>query len=237
MSLEHNYISGNIENVYSNMDHSKKCTDLVMHFDSEAIKCIFLCEFHVTAGPKIAAQVPENYITKEYFRIVNQYVIPKVQLQRSFLSVSLLGHKILGYPMKIDNRLYARNAFYFNICFVFDPVTRTIGYEPLVRKLTEYLLAMELSSKLLSQQNDPSQIIRLTKILSQVRDDINSTQVCMLQDGRNSIALCVVPQYHETIVVHSHHAPILINDFHKYIRVQWDLTTLRVSKLLTINSI
>lgn len=107
----------------------------------EKIKCIFLCEFHATAGPKIVSQVPEDYITKDFFRILNRYVIPKVQLQRSFLSVSLFGFKILGYPVRIDNKLYARNAFYFNICFVFDPITRTVGYEPVVRKLTEYLVS------------------------------------------------------------------------------------------------
>lgn len=105
------------------------------------LKCIFLCEFHATAGPTIAAQVPSGYITKDVFAIVNRYIIPKLQLERSFLSVNLLGHKILGYPVRIDNpQLYARNAFYFNVCFVFEPTTRTVCYEPVVRKLTEYMV-------------------------------------------------------------------------------------------------
>lgn len=200
--------------------------------NTDEIKCIFLCEFHPVAGPKIAAQVPTDYITKEVFDTVNRYVIPKIQLQRSFLSVSLLGRKILGYPVRIDNKLYARNAFYFNICFVFDPVTRTIGYEPVVRKLTEYLLSMELSTKLLSQQTDPAQLTRLTRLLAQVRNEINKKKVCMLQEGSTIIPLCVVPHYSKTIKVYSHQAPVLINDFHKYVRAQWDLTTLRVSTFL-----
>lgn len=54
---------------------------------------------------------------------------------------SLFGQKILGYPVRIDNKLYARNAFYFNFCFVFAPTTRTIVYEPVVRKLTEYMVS------------------------------------------------------------------------------------------------
>lgn len=53
----------------------------------DEVKCIFLCEFHATAGPKIAAQVPDNYISKELFDTVNRYIIPKLQLERSFLSV------------------------------------------------------------------------------------------------------------------------------------------------------
>lgn len=51
------------------------------------IKCIFFCKFHAVAGPQIAAQVPNNYIPKDTFDTISQYVIPKAQLQRSFVSV------------------------------------------------------------------------------------------------------------------------------------------------------
>lgn len=51
------------------------------------IRCIFLCEFHPTAGPKITCQVPENYISKDMFDTVSHYIIPKVQLQRCTLTV------------------------------------------------------------------------------------------------------------------------------------------------------
>lgn len=51
------------------------------------VNSIFLCEFHPREGPKITIQVPNNYVTKDLFRIVNQYIIPKVPLQGSFLSM------------------------------------------------------------------------------------------------------------------------------------------------------
>lgn len=51
------------------------------------IRCIFLCEFHPTAGPRINYQVPENYISKDTFDTVSHYIIPKVQLQRCTLTV------------------------------------------------------------------------------------------------------------------------------------------------------
>lgn len=78
------------DNNNDNFDGDKKseCDDDDADDDeNEAVKCIFLCEFHATAGPKIATQVPENYISKELFDTVNRYIIPKLQLQRSFLSV------------------------------------------------------------------------------------------------------------------------------------------------------
>ncbi|XP_037043331.1 GATOR complex protein NPRL2-like [Bradysia coprophila] len=196
--------------------------------DPEPVKCIFLCEFHPTAGPKISCQEPADFISKELFKTVSRYIIPKIQLQRSFLSVSLLGKKILGYPVRIDNKQYTRNAFYFNFCFVFAPTTRTVVYEPVVRKLTEYMLTMELSTKILSQINDAAQVTRLTRLLAQIRRDINRKRMCMLQEGSTIIPLCVVPHYPEQPAVYPHSAVILNSKFHKYVQTQWDLTTLRI---------
>lgn len=73
------------------------------------IRCIFLSEFHDTAGSKITCQVnnrknrcatnrlfksnknnsqiPEGYVSKEVFDAVNVYIIPKPQLQRCVLTV------------------------------------------------------------------------------------------------------------------------------------------------------
>lgn len=72
------------------------------------IRCIFLSEFHDTAGSKITCQVnpnesverkkidhfhncdsqiPEGYVSKEVFDAVNVYIIPKPQLQSCVLTV------------------------------------------------------------------------------------------------------------------------------------------------------
>lgn len=61
--------------------------DIDNNDDNNIIKCIFLCKFHATAGPQIAAQVPDNYISKEVFDTISRYVIPKLQLERCFLSL------------------------------------------------------------------------------------------------------------------------------------------------------
>jgi len=195
---------------------------------SEPIKCIFLCEFHFTAGPKIVVQVPENYINKDEFALLHQYIIPKKELHKSFVSVSLIGKKILGYPVRIDNKQYARNFFHFNICFVFHPTTRTITYEPIIRKLSDHLLSMELATKLLSQQSsNPVELERLHKMLDQARNEINRDKKCMLQDG-SIIPLSVIPLYNDDVSVHLHHAPVLLERFFDYKFEEWDLTTLRV---------
>ncbi|XP_067008968.1 GATOR1 complex protein NPRL2 isoform X2 [Anabrus simplex] len=114
-------------------------TDFRRYNQEGALRCIFLCEFHPIAGPKITCQVPENYISKEIFDAVSVYIIPKAQLQRSTLTVTLYESKILGFPVRIDNKKYARNAFYFNLCFVCDAWARSVQYETVVKKLADYL--------------------------------------------------------------------------------------------------
>lgn len=54
---------------------------------SEAILCILLCEFHFTKGPKIVVQVPDNYITRDEFSLIHPYIIPKMELKNSFVSL------------------------------------------------------------------------------------------------------------------------------------------------------
>lgn len=53
---------------------------------------------------------------------------------------TLKDYKILGFPVKIDDKKYARNAFYFNLCFVCDAEARTVHYEPVVKKMSDFLV-------------------------------------------------------------------------------------------------
>lgn len=103
------------------------------------IRCIFLGEFHPVAGPKIACQFPEDYISKEVFDSISAFIIPKPQIQRCTMTINALGHKIVGYPIRIDSSRYERNAYLFNLCFVCDSWSKTVQYEPVVKKLGEHL--------------------------------------------------------------------------------------------------
>lgn len=86
-------------------------------------------------------------------------------------SRTLEDHKILGFPVKIDDNKYARNAFRFNLCFVCNSDTRTVQYEHVVTKFSEYLMAMEIESGFLSSGNSSG---KLTPILKRVLADLNT---------------------------------------------------------------
>ncbi|CAG5089780.1 Similar to Nprl2: GATOR complex protein NPRL2 (Drosophila melanogaster) [Cotesia congregata] len=194
--------------------------------DKGVIRCIFFSEFHHIAGPKITCQVPDNHVSKDIFDNVSVYIIPKAQLQRSTLTVTLQNCKILGFPVKIDDKKYARNAFYFNLCFVCDADARTVHYEPVVKKMSDFLMALEVENCFLSNVSvDKS---RLTEILAQVMNDLNSHNMCTLTEGTMTTHLKVVRLAAEPKPVLDHQVPVFLVNRENFCCDQWDLTTQQV---------
>lgn len=194
------------------------------------LRCVFLCEFHPVAGPKITCQVPENFISKDVFDNVSVYIIPKAQLQWSTITVTLSTCKILGFPVSIDSKKYARNSFYFNLCFVCDPWARSVQYEPVVKKLADYLITMELESNFLSSRNNETAASdsRLARMLKQVLEELNTHKMCTLTEGTTTTHLKVVQLSHDPNPVQDHQVPIFIQDQTMFRSEQWDLTTNQV---------
>ncbi|KYQ57322.1 Nitrogen permease regulator 2-like protein [Trachymyrmex zeteki] len=191
----------------------------------DPIRCIFFAEFHHIAGPKITCQVPDNYISKDIFDNVSVYIIPKAQLQRSTITITLKDYKILGFPVKIDDKKYARNAFYFNLCFVCDANARTVHYEPVVKKMSDFLMALEVENCFLSASDDKT---RLAEMLAQVMQDLNLHKMCTLTEGTMTSHLKVVRLAPEPKPVLDHQVPIFLEDRDTFQNDQWDLTTQQV---------
>ena len=91
-----------------------------------------------------------------------------------------MGLKIIGFPIGINDPKYPRNRLIFNLCFVCSASLRTTQYEPIVRKLANYLIHLELEFGFLSDDQKKS---KLPLILSQIKDQLNGNRVC-------SIAVC-----------------------------------------------
>ncbi|XP_057321013.1 GATOR complex protein NPRL2 isoform X1 [Microplitis mediator] len=194
--------------------------------DKGVIRCIFFSEFHHIAGPKITCQVPDNHVSKDLFDNVSVYIIPKAQLQRSTLTVTLQNCKILGFPVKIDDKKYARNAFYFNLCFVCNADARTVHYEPVVKKLSDFLMALEVENSFLSNVSVDKN--RLTEILGQVMNDLNCHNMCTLTEGTMTTHLKVVTLAAEPKPVLDHQVPVFLVNRESFCCDQWDLTTQQV---------
>ncbi|XP_076263040.1 nitrogen permease regulator-like 2 isoform X1 [Rhynchophorus ferrugineus] len=187
------------------------------------IRCIFFCEFHHTAGPIISCQFPEHFISKELFDSISVYIITKAELQKSTITVTLQDFKFLGFPVRIDNKNYARNAFHFNLCFVCDSDARTVQYESVVTKLSEYLMSMEIESSFLSIGQSKE---KLSPLLEKVMEDLNTKGECALLQGPIATHLKVCQIRSDPNPVLDHQVPIFIKELPPN---QWDLTTQQVT--------
>ncbi|XP_056642853.1 GATOR complex protein NPRL2 [Diorhabda sublineata] len=188
------------------------------------IRCIFFCEFHHTAGPIISCQDPENFISKELFDSISVYIITKAELQRSVITVTLQNYKILGFPIRIDDKdKYVRNAFHFNLCFVCDSDARTVQYESVVQKFSDYLVAREMESSFLSQGKVST---KLAPLLAQVKEELNTKGECALIEGATTTHLKVCRIRLDPSPVKDHQVPIFIKEISEQ---PWDLTTQQVT--------
>lgn len=158
---------------------------------------------------------------------------------------TLSDYKILGFPVRRDDKKYARNAFHFNLCFVCDSNARTVHYEPVVTKLSDYLMAMEIENGFLS---GGSACTKLAPILTQVLTDLNSKGTCSYKAciyshfykhlsgecaltvaGPTATHLKVVRIRGDPPLVADHQVPVFIKALPTQ---QWDLTTQQVARYI-----
>ncbi|KAL4225814.1 Nitrogen permease regulator-like 2 [Mactra antiquata] len=193
---------------------------------SGTIKCIFYSEFHPTAGPKIAYQVPEEYLSKEHFDAINIYIITKPELQTHLITVNAVGHKIIGCPVRIEDKKYDRNALMFNCCFMFENQTRTARYEPIVKKLASYFRQLELESGFLSDEKKKESI---PVILQDILTKLNQSGSCgIFINEFCTIDLKLSSNKEDPKPVQDHDVPVFTSDKPKTMYTNWDLTTHQV---------
>ncbi|XP_034839220.1 GATOR complex protein NPRL2-like isoform X1 [Maniola hyperantus] len=169
------------------------------------IRCIFLGEFHPIAGPKISCQFPEDYVSKELFDGISAYIIPKPQIQKCTMTINALGHKIVGYPIRIDSSRYERNMYLFNLCFVCDSWSKTVQYEPVVKKLGEHLTLMEEESGYVSRCSS-----KLPTLLAHLLHDLNTFRKATLVEGDTVMHLKVLEVRKDPAPVHDCDVPVLV---------------------------
>ncbi|CAG9558074.1 unnamed protein product [Danaus chrysippus] len=169
------------------------------------IRCIFLGEFHPVAGPKISCQFPEDYVSKELFDSISAYIIPKPQIQKCTMTINALGHKIIGYPIRIENSRYERNMYLFNLCFVCDSWSKTVQYEPVVKKLGEHLTIMEEETRFVSSGSS-----KLPTLLAHLLHDLNTYRKATLVEGDTVMHLKVLEVRKDPTPVHDFDVPVLV---------------------------
>ncbi|XP_061414826.1 GATOR1 complex protein NPRL2 [Lethenteron reissneri] len=191
-----------------------------------SIECILFSEFHPTAGPKITFQVPEDYISKEFFDTIQVYIITKPELQNKLITVTALGKKVIGCPVCIENKKYSRNALLFNMALVCDAAAKTCSLEPIVKKLSTYLKTLEQENGFISNEESKQ---RLPRIMAELLSELNSSGRCSIPvDESNTIHVKVVPQRRAPAVVQEYDVPVFTEPRDARDFSQWDLTTQQI---------
>lgn len=79
-----------------------------------------------------------------HFDDISKYVIPPKALCGRLVICTTKSHRILGFPVRLDEESYPRNYFLYNVCFVFERTADLSCYEPIARKVTRVLTACEV---------------------------------------------------------------------------------------------
>eukprot|EP00794_Sanderia_malayensis_P017428 gene17428-19172_t len=190
------------------------------------IRCILFCEFDPIAGPKIAYQSPEEFISKGQFDSIAPYVITKPQLQQRLLTLRAFDYKFIGCSVGIENAKYSRNALLFNVCFILDEDSFTNKYEAVVKKLSAYLITLEQETGYISQEETKQNI---PNILNDILHGLNRKGECNIKiNGSNTIFLKIVQGLVHPPVVLDYHVPVFLWDKKEIFASHWDLTAQQI---------
>lgn len=196
------------------------------------IQAIFLAQFHPDQGPLIRCQWPRDFLSRDSFDSLSRFIIPKNEIQAQTVTVNCLGYKISGYPTYLHDKKYRRNYLLFNLCLVCHHWSRTVQFEPFVRKLSQFFANLEKESLLLSRgvEDDlEDKVEQIEAMLAQVYNDMNSKAgksvvVC----GQNSLQLSVIDLGNDPAPVYDYQVPILRVHTQGFHPEQWDLTTTQI---------
>jgi len=195
------------------------------------IRAIFLAQFHPDQGPMIRCQWPRDFLSKENFDILSRFIIPKNEIQSQTVTVNALGFKISGYPTYLHDKKYRRNYLLFNLCLVCHHWSRTVQFEPFVRKLSQFFVNLEKESFLLSRgvEDDlEDKVDQIEAMLEKVYNDMNTEGRSVVVCGQNSLQLSVIDLGNDPPQVFDYQVPILTIHSHPFLPDQWDLTTTQI---------
>ncbi|KAI0636749.1 NPR2-domain-containing protein [Trametes polyzona] len=169
-----------------------------------------------------------NTPTTRFFNFddISKYVIPPKALCGRLVICATKGHRILGFPVRLDEEYYPRNSFLYNVCFVFERTADLSCYEPVARKVSRVLTTCEKESRFLSS---PHSAPAIHSILEQLYEDLNSySETSIPIDQFNSIELKIFPFYPNPPQVKDWMVPLALINLTTRIEPNWDLTIVKI---------
>jgi len=185
-----------------------------------------LCEFNNLLGPQISHQYPHEFISKDQMDGIAPYIITKPVFQGHLISLKAYTYTFMGFPVVIEDKKYSRNALIFNVVFVFDGNDDVEEYEPVVKKLANYLCILEKEGSYLSSEETKSNV---PDVLKKIFEDLSANGECTIPINHcNTIYLKIVRLPKQPPVVHDHSVPVFLWTKGAIESKLWDLTAHRI---------
>jgi len=197
---------------------------------------LFFAKFDDEAGPVMVCEATNGCseaLSPDLFDRVNDFIITKKDFCGCVLTATdqQSESKVMSCPRSVENdKLYARNEFFFSFGIVFNLSTDSGAYEPVLKKLSSIMESLEVESSYLSQDNCEAV---LQPILEQVLQGLLVWGECIVPvDEANIIALKFSPRLVDPPQVFEYQVPVLIRDVDYLITKEWDLTIQQVVKYI-----
>ncbi|KWU46349.1 nitrogen permease regulator 2, partial [Rhodotorula sp. JG-1b] len=183
-----------------------------------------------------AAPTRANPVLFDFSSILD-FVIPKPELCGHLITKATRTSKILGFPQRIvdeekyhgSKSVYNRNAFIFNVCFVFDRDAELSVYEPVVRKTGRSLSALEEHSSLLSS---PPPGFSMANLLEQLYLDLNAYFETSIPLLGVDLDVGLFPFYMNPPEVRTWQVPVAVTNLEQMKTRSWDVTLYKVCSFI-----
>lgn len=224
------------------------------------LQAIFYARFHPVRGPSIIHQYPPTSILPPPssatpplidWSSISAYVIPPYDLCNRSFSILSGSHRVLGFPISLEDPEYDRNRFTFNICFIIDEKENTQPWEQIVRKTGKFFESIEKDDCVLQIEEDlkglklageegypEKEVGTVAYLLERIWEDLNGFGECCVQLpgwGMTTLNLRYdEPEEREgkkgKLKVRVWDVPVLIRALPKREEWTWDLTLERVGQ-------
>lgn len=149
------------------------------------ILALLCCVFDKEEGPIVLCSDPSQAL-RDHFKPLGRYLLPEAFVKGRVVSVVLDDTMVIGAPVYINDVLYDRNCFQFNICAVVSSRLDPAPYRDLAQHLAVSFYPLEVDLKFLSRTEKVRDVVAT---LASLRAQLNRSRECFLPID-NSHCVC-----------------------------------------------
>ena len=201
---------------------------------------------HQYPSDSVIGTTSSQETTQINFSEISSYVIPPYELCNRPLSICANGHKVLGFPVSLEDAKYERNRFTFNVCFVLKAGEDSELWAKVVSKTACFFKAIEEEDGLLQAEERlahlkwagedgyPAQDVGVVyTLLEAVMEDLNTYgEACVRIDDLHILNLAITQSKAAPAKVTAWDVPLLIRPLPTIDGWTWDLTLQRIHQYI-----